>query len=107
MINTTWGYFSTEMNPLVEKAIRRARDQFKAAWNKKRSGKVSISALIVEIFMAAILLPAAIAAIAATNTTDWDATAATFWTTYLPILIVVAVVIGIVYPILPRGGKGA
>ena len=70
------------------------------------SGKVHISALIVEVFLASILLPAAIAAIVATNTDDWDATAAEFWTTYLPILVVVGVVIGIVYPILPRG-KGA
>lgn len=91
------------MNPLVEKALKRAREQFKATWDKKRSGKVHISALIVEIFMASILLPAAIAAILATNVTGWDTTAATFWTAYLPILLVVAVVIGIVYPILPRG----
>lgn len=53
--------------------------------------------------MASILLPAAIAAIVATNTTGWDSTAATFWTDYLPILIVVGVVIAIVYPIIPRG----
>ena len=84
-----------------------AWDEFKrrlsAIMYMKRSGKVHISALMVEIFMASILLPAAIAAIVATNTTAWDPVAATFWTTYLPILMVVAVVIGIVYPILPRG----
>lgn len=80
--------------------------RLKAIWNKKRSGKVHISALIVEVFLASILLPAAIAAIVATNTTGWDSTASTFWTVYLPILLVVAVVIGIVYPVLPRG-KGA
>lgn len=98
------------MDSIVFRAIKRAVQQYKAnvddVFHRKRSGKVSISALIVEIFMAAILLPAAISAIADTNTTDWDSTAATFWGTYLPILIVVAVVIGIVYPILPRG-KGA
>jgi uncharacterized BrkB/YihY/UPF0761 family membrane protein len=73
------------------------------ALHKRRHGRVSMSGLIVEIFLASILLPAAIAAIAATNTDDWDATAATFWTTYLPILLVVSVVFGIVYPMLPRG----
>lgn len=77
--------------------------RIKAVLALRRSGKVHISALIVEVFMASILLPAAIAAIVATNTTGWDATAATFWVTYLPILIVVGVVIAIVYPILPRG----
>ena len=87
------------MNPAWDEYKRRIR----AIMHKKRSGKVSISALIVEVFMASILLPAAIAAIVGTNTTGWDSTAATFWVTYLPILIVVAVVIGIVYPVLPRG----
>jgi hypothetical protein len=87
------------LNPYFEEYKRRIR----AAFAKKRKGRISISALIVEIFMAAILLPAAISAIAATNTTDWDPTAATFWSDYLPILVVVGVVIAIVYPIIPRG----
>lgn len=90
------------MNPFWDEYKRR----ISAIMHKKRSGKVSISALIVEVFMASILLPAAISAIVATNTTGWDATASTFWITYLPILIVVAVVLGIVYPVLPRG-KGS
>lgn len=96
-----------KMNPSIERAIRRAVSQYREkigdALDRKRSGKVHISALIVEVFMASILLPAAIAAIVATNTTSWDSTAATFWTDYLPILIVVGVVIAIVYPIIPRG----
>ena len=87
------------MNQAWDEYKRRIR----AIMHKKRSGKVSISALIVEVFMASILLPAAISAIVGTNTTGWDSTASTFWVTYLPILIVVAVVIGIVYPVLPRG----
>lgn len=87
------------MNRPFEEYKRRLR----SILHKKRSGKVHISALIVEIFMASILLPAAIASIIATNTTGWDSTASTFWVTYLPILLVVAVVIGIVYPVLPRG----
>jgi len=89
----------TTLNPYFEEYRRRIRDAFA----RKRKGRISISALIVEVFMASILLPAAIAAIVATNTTGWDSTAATFWTDYLPILIVVGVVIAIVYPIIPRG----
>jgi hypothetical protein len=74
----------------------------RAKWRERKHRGISLSALVVEVFLASILLPVAIAAIVATNTDGWDATASTFWVTYLPIILVVAVVVSIVYPIIPR-----
>jgi RNAse (barnase) inhibitor barstar len=68
--------------------------------------KVAMIAVVWDVVMVTIFLPLAITYINNTNVTGWDTTAATFYQTYLPLLLVIGVVASIVLPLIPRGKKG-
>lgn len=69
-------------------------------------GAVSLFAVVVDVLLVSIFLPLAITYINNTNVTGWDATAASFYTDYLPLLLVVGVVLAIVLPLIPKGKLG-
>lgn len=66
-----------------------------------RKGETSVSKVIglfVGAFLFAVLMPVAFAQIFGANTTSWDATTVTVFT-LVPVIVVVAFVIGIIYSI--------
>jgi len=66
-----------------------------------RRGESSVSKVIglfVGAFLFAVLMPVAFAQIFGANTTSWDATTVTVFT-LVPVIVVVAFVIGIIYSI--------
>ena len=67
--------------------------------------KVGIAAILVDVMLISIFLPIALVYIAATNTSDWDPSAQTFYKTIFPLLIVVGVVLAIVLPLVSKANK--
>jgi hypothetical protein len=79
--------------------------EFAIAWKDNKKGAVKLAYLLGEIFLAICLLPLIYAYIQLTNITGWDPIIATLWQDYFFILLVVAVVVGFIMQIMPRGGK--